>query len=511
MKKFLLIFFISLASIVTLSVVAFAAVCISVADETDNTPDNIRTADVDLEQFINREAVKALDGVGEKDEVSLLFDEYAMNELVYAIAREVKLPMVEVVGAYVTYAENGALKAEVPLKFSGFVSTCLKAGIKISFENGVFTVTLEDAYVGNFALTDGAIRVFVLNDFNGRNWQKDLEKAGICGTLDLNDLSFSMTVNEICDTIANLTEKDPNGKLYRLVCDLALKSEDLIDFYFGEGGYYGVTLNTGKLAYDQVTDGAISHPLDLDSAAESTRYWLDKGVTPKNVSSVFHYYVSGYDALSDKEKADVNALGLTENGMGVRTVSPASMAQVFADQTGGLAASLINRRVTLTVSDEQMNTILACLDVIGAGTAFCHGDKLAYLTLESIDIFLDDHNFRLLLTFNLNGKRLCGYIDADCPDTDRMAIYAHITQIRIGKLALTNEHVSTFLSYLNDILSAENWIYADDAENIVTLDMEQAIAESGGYGIMFARDPSVSMRCRKLSGKGQLQMVFETH
>ena len=508
-KKWLKILLICFAALFSLILIAFIAFSIAVWDTSDNTVESVRKADLSVEQFADREIVKTLEDGRESDDVSLLLDEYAVNELLYGIASAVELPFVKTAGAYAAYKENGALHIEIPVKVAGIVPTCVKATAKISYENECFKIVVEDAFVGNLSCTGGLIRTFFLNDANGKNWKKDLEKAGIRCDLDLKTLSFSMTADQIAESISNLTETDPNKMLYLLISDLVLKSPELLEFSFGENGFYGVTLHASRLAYDAATDGETSYPLDLNAAIDQTKALYDKGVDRKNVFAVVHYVVSGYDSLDKKlEKPLVDALGLKSNGAGVRTVNGLTMAQVLMDQSGGLEASILNHAATVTVTEKQLNTILAGLDVIGAGTAFRYQDKLAYITLEDMDVRLYDKELKLCVVLNLNGKRLCGYIDAACPDTERITLNTGISTLRLGKEAMNEHRISLFLKYIDDVLKTENWIYADADKRVLTLDMQAALEEVSAYASLLRAYSNVNMQCRRPYDKGQLQLVF---
>ena len=493
----------------TLLIAAFVAFAIAVRDTSDNTVKSVRDANLSVGQFADREIVCALEDFKNGDDVKLLFDEYAVNELLFGIASSVDIPLIKPVGAYALYKENGALHVEIPVKFAGVVPTCVKATAKISYTDERFKIVVEDAFVGNLSCTGGLIRTLFLNDANGRKWKNDMLKAGILCDLDLNELSFSMTADQIGQTISNLTGSDPNGMLYRLISDLALKSPDLLEFSFGENGYYGVTLHASRLAYDPETDGEMSYPLDIGAAAEKTKALYDKGVTSKNVSAVFHYYVSGYGSLDKEvEKPLVDALGLKDNGTGVRTVDKLTMAQVLMDQSGGIGASILNHAATVTVTEKQLNTILAGLDVVGAGTAFKYRDKLAYVTLEDIDVRLFDRQLKLCVVLNLNGKRLCGCIDAACPDTQRLTLSAAINSLRLGKETMNERRVSFFLQYIDDVLKSENWIYSNPDERVLTLDMQAALEGVSDYATLLRMYSNVNMQCRRPYDKGQLQLVF---
>ena len=508
-KKWLKILLICFAVFFTLLLIALIAFSIAVWDTGDNTVESVRSANLSVEDVADREIVKTLEDGKESDDVKLLLDEYAVNELLYGIASAVKLPFVRTVGAYASYKENGALHIEIPVKVAGFVPTCVKATAKISYDNECFKIVVEDAFVGNLSCTGGLIRTFFLNDANGKNWKKDLEEAGIICDLDLKTLSFTMTADQIAETIRNLTESDPSSMLYLLISDLVLKSPDLLEFSFGENGYYGVTLHASRLQYDPATDGEISYPLDLAAAIDKTKALYDKGVDRKNVSAVFHYFVSGYDSLDKKlEKPLVDALGLKANGAGVRTVNSLTMAQVLMNQSGGLEASILNHAATVTVTESQLNTILAGLDVIGAGTAFRYKDKLAYITLEDMDVRLYDKQLKLCVVLNLNGKRLCGYIDAACPDTERLTLNTEIDSLRLGKEAMSKHRISLFLTYIDDVLKTENWIYADPDKRVLTLDMQAALEEVSAYASLLRTYSNVNMQCRRPYDKGQLQLVF---
>ena len=178
------------------------------------------------------------------------------------------------------------------------------------------------------------------------------------------------------------------------------------------------------------------------------------------------------------------------------------------DQSGGIGASILNHAATVTVTEKQLNTILAGLDVIGAGTAFRYRDKLAYVTLEDIDVRLFEKQLKLCVVLNLNGKRVCGYIDAACPDTERLTLNTAIDTLRLGKEAMNERRVSLFLQYIDDVLKTENWIYASPDKRVLTLDMQAALEDVSDYATLLRMYSNVNMQCRRPYDKGQLQLVF---
>lgn len=508
MKKVLKVFLIVFGILFLLILIAAIALALAMKDTTDHTIPAVKEADLDTETILHREMVTSLDNAGEKDDIALLLDEYAINELLYSIVSRAQIAMVDPVGAYAVCAENGALQVEIPLKLAGIVPTCVKASVKLSYTDQVLCVKVENASVGRLGGTSGVVRALVLNGGNEKRWQKALREAGICCALDLGDLALTMTSAEISETVGNLTKEDPNRLLYVLLSDLCLNSPDMLEFSFGENQRYGITVHADVLSYDPVTDGEISFPLDLGSAAGSTEALIGSGLTVKNVSPVFHYYTSGYNALRDAEKEAVDALGLSkDNGMGVRTFSPLTIATVLADQASDPAASLSNLAPTLIVTERQLNTIFAGLNVIGAGTAFCHGGKIAYISLESIDVTLDDQALRTLAVLNVNGKRLCGYVGTTCPDSERMALDAQINELRLGKKVINEMQTSLFLQYMDSALASENWIRADAGTRTLTLDLDAVLRDMNEYSALLQRRSRISMQCRRAS-QGELQLVF---
>lgn len=508
MKKLIKILIFAFGSLVGLTLIAVVAVSVAVYDTTDNTPAAIREANADLETLINRQAVAALAGAEEKSEVGFLLNEYHMNEIVYAITREIKLPLVRLGGAYVKYAENGAIQAEIPIKFLGMIPTCVKARVRISYVDNVLSVTVESASVGNLDLSSGVLKALFLSEASGKKWRAELADSGIFMSLDMRTLTAKMTFDEIEKTVATLTYGDKNALLYSLVLSLALRDESLIGFSFGEEGLYGVTLKTDNISYDPAADGDIAYPVDFAAAKDKTLEKLRSGIEAARSPLLFRYCVSGYEALSESEKAAADELGLDKRESGVRSVNKLTMAQVLLDQTGGLEASLLNRAATVTVTERQLNAIMAGLDVIGAGTAFYDGSDLSYLALEGITAKISDGNLRVAVVFNLNGKRLCGYIDSACPDSAKLAVDAQINVLRLGRIDLTDRDVSLFLGYTDAVLSDENWIYADLDASTLTIDMQAALEKVSEYAYLMKVYSDVSMRLKVVSGKGQLQMVF---
>ena len=507
MKKIFKIIFICFGVLLLLILAAVIALAIAVHDKTDNTLSSVREADLGTEAFVHREAVKALDGAEGRDDIELLFDEYTMNELLYAVSAQVDIPMVETRGAYADYGADGSLSVELPLRVAGVLPTCIKGTLKASYENETLTLTIARASIGKFSCTSGIIRALFLNAGNGKKIQESMGEAGVSGKLDLPALTLTMTSAEIAKTVATLTADDPNTILYSLLCDLCLNSPDLLEFSLGENRLWGVTLHASRLAYDPAADGAQAYPLDLETAAAQTLS-LGNRLTRENVSAVFHYNTSGYKTLNEDEKAKVDALGLSENGMGVRTVSELTMAQVLLDQSHSLAASILAHAVTISVTEDQMNTIFAGQDIIGTGTAFCHEGKIAYLALESVNVALDDRALSVSVVFNLGGKRLCGHVATVCPDTERMALDATVEQLRLGSKEMSAARTTLFLQYLDSVLTSQNWISADAETATLTLDLGKALNEIYEFKPLLALGANVTMQCRRNLGEGEIELVF---
>ena len=130
------------------------------------------------------------------------------------------------------------------------------------------------------------------------------------------------------------------------------------------------------------------------------------------------------------------------------------------------------------------------------------------ITLEDMDVRLYDKQLKLCVVLNLNGKRLCGYIDAACPDTERLTLNTEIDSLRLGKEAMSKHRISLFLTYIDDVLKTENWIYADPDKRVLTLDMQAALEEVSAYASLLRTYSNVNMQCRRPYDKGQLQLVF---
>lgn len=508
MKRFFKVFFLFIGVLVLLTIIAAVAFSVAVYDTTDHTLPAVREANADPETLIHREAVKALTAAEESDELSLLLDETAMNELLFAITQSVDLPMADLQGAYAAYGEDGSLSVELPVRVAGMIPTCLKGTLRVTYVDRVLTLTILRASVGKLSCTSGLVRLLLLNRMTEDALTQAMTDAGISASLDLSSLTLVMTAGQICSTVSALTCDDPNTALYALLADICLDSPELLRFSFGEDRLYGVTVSLDRLAYDPATDGEIPYPVDLDAAAEQTRAMLDRGVTRENVSTVFRYFASGYRTLTDEEKAVADGLGLHENGAGVRSFPASSMVDVMADQSYGLAASILNRAVTLTVTERQINTVLAGLDIIGTGTAFCHDGNVAYIALESIRMGLDDRELRVSVVLRLGQKRLCGYVRTTCPDSTDLKVTAQIDDLRLGRENMNAERLSLFLQYLNSALAGENWICADASASTLTLDFATVLNETDAYAPLLSSRYSLTVQCRRIASQGQLELVF---
>jgi|GEM_PF-6397841 len=508
MKKLLKFIFILIGVVVVLVIVAVVGVCIAVRDGTDNTPADIAENNIAIEQIISREAVTALDDAENKNVISLLLDEHTLNEIAYAAVKNLDIPFVKAAGAYVGIDEQGALGVEIPLRIAGVVPTCIKATVKITYEDNVLKVTVERADIGNFSLTNGLVRALILTSPIKQSVTQALDQAGILGEVDFDTLSFTASADQLTATVENLTSSDPNTLLYSIVCDFALSSPNVLTFCFGDNGLYGVTLNVERLSYDQTADGQTDYPLDVNEAKESALAFAGNGLNQTNASALFRYYLSGYKTLTDDQKSQVEKLGLGDNGQGVRDVSAITMAEVLARQSGGVTATVLNRAVTVSVTQSDMNTVFAGLDIIGAGSAFYDDNTLAFIALESIDVNIDDQNMQITVVLNVNGKRICGFIDADCPDTDKLSLDAKIKTVRLGKEVMSDRRVKLFLTYLGGVLAEEQWISADAERSVIIIDMEALFTSITEYAELFNLNAHVKAQMRSVYSEGQLQFVF---
>lgn len=481
---------------------------INVSDNTNNTKTDVINRDISLEEFLNTKLTTSLKDANIKDSLDVLLSEEDMNTLAYALCKGINVKGLNILGTYCKYEDDG-IYLEIPVKYVG-VQTCLKVKLKITFEDSKLKLDIKEARLGNLDSSSWLIRTFVLTKSLQSNIVSSLREEGIFVSLDLKDLSATISTKEIVDTINNVFKNDPNAKLFSFIADFCLNNEDTIKFVFGQDNLYGVKINTSLMGYSAVRDGDLNGTIDFSGAKAKTLNLLGDKVNYSNVSVVYNYYANGYEALDEESKKVIDDLGLSKDEKGLKPETVITVFDLLFAQRNNHSTSIIDLLTNIqliSLTDKQVDSVFTFLDFVGFSIAFTDGSDIAYITLEELDVFFDNNFMAVNLIVNLNGKRLVAHIDSNVPDNKLTKITAEITNLRLGEKELSGRYSTELMDYLVDILEGEKWITPDSSSMTITMDLKEILSQIKELSRLLNICNSTSTRVRRTTN-GYIEIVL---
>lgn len=426
-------------------------VVVQVSDSADNTIVSVRENNLSTKEVLSREMCISLDSVSSDSDFVFMLDELDMNELLFSFVEPLNKSGVYVSGAYFEYRDSDKLHLEVNGKV-GFFSSRLQGTLKVEFVEKNLVFKLIDASLGNLE---------VINNFIVKSLIRSLKipnEDSLNCSIDLDNLTISFSENNVLSIIDSFVNSD-SKYLYNLLVHIAFSNDGIVDFCFGENGKLGFVLHSTNL----VNEGYVSYGLNLDSAdIKALSLYKESKANLDNLSSVFNYYVLGYDSLSSYDKAIVDELNLSDKENGVKDFTKVKFNDIIASKIEGISSNKID-----LLTEDDFNLIFASLDMIGTSFAFSDSNKISYISIESLTSDISNNKLVFHLAINLNGFRTYLSVDFIQKSSHDLSMTLGVESIRFGNISLDDNSKNYFIRYLSMVLENEDWISFDNNDDLL--------------------------------------------
>lgn len=481
-KVWKIVLFVILGLLVFL-LLAAGTFLLSLRDSDDPTPEAIRAEDETLEVLLHRTLTRTLGPAKEQEDLCARLDWETLNRYLFAILTHLKPGgLLSFRGAYCVFEEDGILRVELPVRFSG-TPTCLRA--RVVLENGEDRVllTLKDAKLGRFDCTSFLVRKLILTRGLGEKLEKALMELGLRAELDMDRLTVRTTHEDLTAMVAELTKNDPNAPLYRVLSDLCLSTPELLEIAVRKDAFE-VLLHTGPMTYDPERDGQVRYPLDMESVREQVEGV--EALSPSNVALLYNGFVKGYENLGDEEKETARALGVSGQMRGIRPASPLDVGTALLMQkpTMPFAELAIRGSYSIRIESRTADAILGNLPFVGSTLAFCDGKKTAYVTLEYMAMVFSPDALRVWGILNLNGRRILLDIGGSCPPGTGESLQVGVKRLAFGSYALKEGYIPDMLAWLRSVLSNQEWIVPEPESGSLYLNLSGVLDSLGDFTLL---------------------------
>lgn len=470
-------------------------------DATDNTDVSIVENAVSTEVALFHQIAEGLSGESD-GVVTLHFDGYDVNELLYSLTDDMDYGVLKVESMYIESSEGG-YTLFAPVKVFG-IDSLISGGLKLSESEGVIYAQVEDMKLGRLKTDSG-----ILSFLNIKGLITDLlGKYHINSDFEGETLKASLSKEELGELIGELCKDSPERELISAVYGILMLETDAADIVINNPLDFGITVDLSRFGgvRDESYQAVNSYTAEL----------LKNGViTPDKASLMAKYYLNGFERLTDEEKTQVQELlskttaevDITGHG-GIMERESISLTDILLDQfkinTDTLAPGF-------KISDENINSLLTDMPFIATVWQFGSyrtGD-CAYLMLQSLYCKIDDDKIDLYLDLNFNGYLLTLKADFLSEESESIAISGVLDSVSFGDHKIGEENTKSLFGYLCSILK-EDWIYTELEGMSLTLDFTSIFSDNSILSAILKGSKNITTVCKGnlLTDGGFVNIVF---
>ena len=391
-----------------------------------------------------------------------------------------------------------------------------KVTLSSTLENvdDVITFKITNAKVGRISGFNSIFNL-VSNYVDMTEVNKSLKEVGLNMNIDLANLTITYAVEDFYNDLLDMMG-DTEGE-YWDVFEEIITNPNLREINVGNGDNLleiNMDIDILRLSNDLVDisnfalkDGFFNDI--IDGVIDDVKSLLNASIISiDNQNVVAKYFIEGEDNLTSSEKAIIdnyksNATfaakssgrydySLPENNKLPNIVKTQVLSQMPSSEV------LVN--ISTTAIDDIFKSSNALGEMtlfsrdVNKGTTSTSNYKVNYVMIDRISTVLNDDNFFLILSLNLNGYAATLTLKCEKVESTSFGVMdLHIEDIYLGNTAVSSSTKNSFLSIIKTALSDG---FSDDVfgivgENILRLNIKDALDESGvmesfGYKTTFS-------------------------
>ncbi len=496
--------FIIAVSLLLLCGVGVGALIGTISDDTDNTNREIVERNVPLDDALTHQAVAALKNTSESEAITLRLTEYDMNEILYAVSKNINISGVEIKSIYVEFWSD-EYKIFIPVKAFG-INSLVSGNLKLYDEGDVIHAEIHDMKIGG--LGSDSIKI-AISAFK-RNIVSALSELHITTEIDGASVYAEITRENLALMIKDLTKESASQGLILAVYDLMMLQTDAVRLNLDVPEECSVVIDLSLF-------GGFSSE-QFESFNPTVSGYVSGGIAnTDNLNLVSKYYVNGYERLKDEEKTQIDTafasimthesivahlgfiarVGTLENAFNLLIRDP--FENVFA---GFLSGSL------LSISGDSLSDVLGCLDLVGLTIPMVsyRDNSTIYIILQSMSAKLTDGGLKISVLVNANGFVLPVSIELDVGESPLTNIRATLTGISVGTVELRGEDVAFVHSFLRSTIKVAGITFTE-GDMGVAVNVTELIPFDLGF---LGSTPSIFyISCEDGSNSGRLKIKIK--
>lgn len=449
-------------------------------DHTDNTDLCIVEENVSLESVFSYHFVKALQNVAETNKIEVSFNEYEVNQILYAASRNIETQDFKVRSIYTEFLDDG-YRLFIPITIKN-IETLVSCSLELSEKNNVICAKIKDVKVGN--LHDSTINAIM--GIVSRVIKNELSKHSIQTEIRNNEIKVLISRETLGDIIDELTDEDPMCDIVSVAYDFLMLQTDAVKLNLSNPQSSSLVIDMKCFGQNKSTR--------FESFNVTMNELLVSGVANKNnFNTVSKFFVNGYDFLNDNERAIIieafsnktTSIGEITNYQGFydRDTTPTSIVDTAQQCVNNYFSGLeeivnsiqwweiivpgeniekfnqyiTNNCVLGLASESTLQSFVDSLNFEGAVmSVMCDiNNEVCYFIVEETDLRVTDCGLELLVYINVNGFVLPLSLEVNIDNEYANDLSFIVDKICIGNCSMDDCSIKKICGFVGSFLDVE--------------------------------------------------------
>lgn len=484
--------FLKVSLFIVLLAVCFVGVSIYLV--TDSTPidskyeNSTHTISYEVNELIS----KALKDTESTSKLDFTFTEEELSYLLSAITKTFNsyLPkQLNVRGTTVDFSEQGDVKLCLFANYL-FFQTTFRATLEIDSNESFLILKLNNASIGKIEADGNYITKIVSRFITNEEINNTLKQNGYDITLDLANLTISISKQNLQTILEEKFSQDKNKDLYQSLIDIIFNNE-LIKLE-QTNSTFGVGIDVSNLSNPHLIENVEPFFYDYPSINSKCEKLLNENIiNEEQTTYIFNYLIYGYDYYKDNdnykfiEELDLNSIDIS-NPKKYEGVLPNNvlntMSSILLNQLPDIT-NILDPALNINISAQDLTNILYQTNIAGLAYTFPRTEsdgtkKISYIVLESIYSKINEEQITLILVLNLNGKKTNIECNLKTVSSEGLILSTEVQTMKFGNISLSKEQDKFILSFLNSILSEEKWFETNVEKLTVNLNFTKVFTTS---------------------------------
>jgi len=473
-----------------------------IIDDTNNTNKDIINNNISLDLAIAHNVYESIDDISSSGEVMINLDEYDINEILYALSKDIDLGVFKVNSMYIELTSD-RYRFCAPVSCFG-INSLISGNLKIYEIDEIINIEISDIYVGKLHIDTPILGIFNLKE----KIINLLNDYYIDGYFDADGIKASISRKNLGLLIEQLTKDSLYHGLIMALYNVFMIDTNIVNIDVIRPNYFNISID---LAY---FEGIKSE--EFNSINDYSYYLLSNNyIDILDVNLIGNYHVNGYERLNDLDKERiVNLLSQYQDEKDIKGYDGLIKKDNISLSSILLSQLEVNPDYLIPgfkISDTDINGILSMLEFIGFTYVFTDykNFKSAYIVIERLYTVIGDDSIDLFLDININGYVITINVGLTAKESQLVLIEANVNDVYLGNYKLNDENVNYLFNFLTKILVVD-FIKTDIDDLSIIFDFTVVFNENVLLKNIIEKSTNVVTVCKKhlLIDGGYINITF---